>query len=76
MKNLYVSTLKEKLNGEIEFQGFVDKIRNLQYVMFIILRDKTGKVQVTIEKNDDNKELLASISNLTVESTVKVLGVY
>ena len=74
MKNLYVSTLKEKLNEEIEFQGFVDKIRNLQYVMFIILRDKTGKVQVTIEKNDDNKELLASISNLTVESTVKVFG--
>lgn len=69
MKNLYVSTLKEKLNEEIEFQGFVDKIRNLQYVMFIILRDKTGKVQVTIEKNDANKELLASISNLTVEST-------
>ena len=74
MKNLYVSTLKEKLNEEIEFQGFVDKIRNLQYVMFIILRDKTGKVQVTIEKNNDNKELLASISNLTVESTVKVFG--
>ena len=74
MKNLYVSTLKEKLNEEIEFQGFVDKIRNLQYVMFIILRDKTGKVQVTIEKNDDNKELLASISDLTVESTVKVFG--
>ncbi len=74
MKTLYVKDLKENLGKEIEFQGFVDKIRSLQYVIFIILRDKTGKVQVTIERNDENEKLIKSIENLTVESTVKVLG--
>lgn len=59
---------------EVVFQGFVDKIRNLQYVQFVILRDATGKVQITIEKNDENKELVEIIDNLTLESTLKVTG--
>jgi len=74
MKKLYVRDLKNHYGEDIEFCAFVDKIRNLQYVEFIILRDFTGKVQVTIEKNDDNQELLNSIDNLTNESTVIVCG--
>jgi len=59
---------------EVVFQGFIDKIRNLQYVQFVILRDGTGKVQITIEKNDDNKDLVDIVDNLTLESTLKVTG--
>ena len=54
-------------------QGFVDKIRNLQYVMFIILRNSTGKIQITIEK-ENNVELATKLENLTNESTIKVIG--
>lgn len=59
---------------EIILQGFVDKIRNLQYVQFVILRDNTGKIQLTIEKNEENQELVNIIDNLTLESTLKVTG--
>lgn len=59
---------------EVVFQGFVDKVRNLQYVQFVILRDETGKVQITIEKNDENKKLVEIIDNVTLESTLKVTG--
>jgi aspartyl-tRNA synthetase len=34
----------------------------------------TGKVQVTVEKNDDNKELNTIVSSLTLESILKVSG--
>ena len=61
-------------NSKVTISGFVDKIRNLQYVQFVIIRDTTGKVQVTIEKNDDNKELVNIIDNLKEESTVKITG--
>ena len=75
MKNIQIKDLKEHLNEEIELQAFVDNIRNLQYVQFIILRDGTGKVQVTIEKSEeDNKELVNIVDNLTLESTVKIKG--
>ncbi len=74
MKKIYFNELKNYFDKEIKLAGFVDNIRDLQYVQFLILRDITGKVQVTIEKNDENKALNDIVSNLTVESTVEVAG--
>ena len=68
-----INELKEN-NSKVTINGFVDKIRNLQYVQFVIIRDTTGKVQVTIEKNDENKELVEIIDNLKEESTVRITG--
>jgi len=75
MEKIYFNELPEYFGKEIVLQGFVDKIRDLQYVQFVILRDSTGKVQVTIEKNDENKDMNETVSKLTKESTVKVHGV-
>ncbi len=62
-------------NKEVVVQGFVDNIRNLQYVAFVILRDKFDKVQITIEKEiEENKSLIQIIENLPLESTLKVTG--
>lgn len=69
-----IKELSEYKDKEITIQGFVDNIRNLQYVQFVILRDSTGKVQMTIEKNEDNASLVEIIDHLTLESTVKVTG--
>ena len=44
-----IKELIDQENKEIVIQGFVDNIRNLQYVQFVILRDKFDKVQITIE---------------------------
>ena len=68
-----INELKEN-NSKVTVNGFVDKIRNLQYVQFVILRDTTGKVQITIEKNEENKSLVEIIDNLKEESTIKVTG--
>ena len=71
----YIGKLKEHFNEEIEICGFVENIRNLQYVQFLIIKDVTGKVQVTIEKEDENnKELIKIVDNLTIDSTVKIKG--
>ena len=75
MKKIYFKNLSEYFNQEITIEGFVESIRDLQYVQFMVIRDITGKVQVTIEKNEDNLELNNIVSNLTLESTVKVCGV-
>ena len=74
MKEIYFKNLKEYLGKEIVIEGFVDNIRNLQYVQFLVLRDSTGKVQVTIEKNEENTKLNEIVNGLTCESTVKVKG--
>jgi aspartyl-tRNA synthetase len=74
MSKIMFKDLSEFFNQEIEVQGFVDKIRDLQYVQFVILRDSSDKVQMTIEKNDENKVLNDIVSSLTKESTVLVKG--
>ncbi|CCY79329.1 tRNA synthetase class II (D K and N) [Mycoplasma sp. CAG:877] len=75
MKKIYFKNLNEYLEQEITIEGFVDNIRILQYVDFLIIRDTTGKVQVTIEKNESNKKLTKIVSTITPESTVKITGI-
>ena len=70
-----VNELSNHLNEEIVFSGFVDAVRDKKWVMFVILRDATGKVQLTIEKSEEaNKTLLDIMSEVTVDSTVRVVG--
>lgn len=74
MKRVYIKDLKNYFDSEVKIEGFIDSIRDLQYVQFVIVRDVTGKVQVTIEKNEDNQKLVDIISSLTNESTVIIEG--
>ncbi|MBR6949186.1 MAG: aspartate--tRNA(Asn) ligase [Bacilli bacterium] len=75
MEKININELKNYFDKEIEISGFVDNIRNLQWVQFVILRDSTGKVQVTIEKSEEaNKEMVEIINTLPIESTVKIIG--
>lgn len=75
MKKLYFKELNKYFGQEITIEGFVDSIRDLQYVQFLIIRDTTGKIQVTIEKNENNYKLNRIVSSLTCESTVKIIGI-
>ena len=70
-----VNELDKYIDQEITFSGFIDAIRDKKWVMFVILRDATGKVQMTIEKSEEaNAPLLEIMSNTKVESTIKVTG--
>ena len=76
MEKILMKDLKKYYEKEITIEGFFDNIRNLQWVQFIILKDDTGKVQITVEKSlEENKELVEIVNNLTIESTIKVTGV-
>lgn len=75
MKKIYLNELKNYYDKEIELSGFVENIRDLQWVQFVILKDITGKVQITIEKSEEkNKEMVELISKLPLESTIKIKG--
>lgn len=72
---IFVNELKDYVDQEITFSGFVDAVRDKKWVMFVILRDSTGKVQMTIEKSEEsNSSMLELMKNTTVESTIRVTG--
>ncbi len=70
-----VKDLNKHIDENIIFSGYIDAIRDKKWVMFVILRDNTGKVQMTLEKSEEKfQEMITLIQNTTVESTVKVTG--
>ena len=73
MKKVYVNELNNYIDKEINFSGFVDVIRDKKWVQFVILRDSTGKVQMTVEK-ENNDEMVKLVSSLTHDSVVSITG--
>jgi len=75
MQKIYFKDLINHIDEEIEIQGFVESIRNIKWVQFLVIRDVTGKIQVTIEKSvEENASMVELVNNLTAESTVKIKG--
>ena len=58
---------------EICVKGFVENIRDKKTMAFIVLRDVTGRVQITHEKGND-PQLDETISQLTLDSVITVYG--
>ncbi len=56
-----------------KIQGFVENFRNKRTMAFIVVKDITGKVQVTVEK-ESHPDIAAAIENLTVDSVITVEG--
>ena len=59
--------------NDCEICGFVENIRNKRAMAFLVIRDVSGKLQVTIEK-EPNPALAATVDALTLESVVRVKG--
>lgn len=61
-------------NGEfVRVGGFVENLRNKRYMAFIVLRDMSGKLQLTVDKGA-YPEVAAEVDKLTVESVVTAYG--
>ena len=68
-----VKCIKEVKVGECEVEGWVDKIRDQKSMQFIILRDRSGKIQVTVEK-EKSPEVAEVFSSILTDSYVRVKG--
>ena len=70
MRKIFVDELINYSGKEVQFSGFVDTIRDKKWVMFVILKDHTGKVQMTLEKSDENNSKLLDIMNKVTKDSV------
>ena len=57
----------------VRLQGFVENIRNKRTMAFLVLRDDTGRIQLTVEK-EKLPEVTAAVDQLTVESVITAEG--
>ena len=73
MERTTIAEAFQKPNETVLVRGFIDNLRDSKYMTFIVLKDITGKIQITIEKekHPDWEELLSS---LTGDSVISVVG--
>ena len=70
----YVEDMKENIGKNITLAGWVFDTRTLGGINFVILRDKTGKGQITAAKGKVAPDLLKTIESLKQEDVIVVEG--
>lgn len=73
MERTSISELKNNIGETVKVQGWLQKLRDQKSMQFLILRDRTGAVQVAFWKKGD-LELAEKISALGTESALTVTG--
>ncbi len=72
-ERVYIKDIAGKIGTEVKLQGFADNIRNSKSMLFIVLKDITGKVQITLEK-EKAPELAEQLEAVTNDSVLTVIG--
>ena len=65
--------IKDVTTGVCRVQGFVENFRNKRTMAFIVVKDITGKLQITIEK-EKHPEFTEMLDKLTIHSVVTFEG--
>ena len=60
-------------NAPVKIEGFLERIRNTRTMAFLVMRDRSGSLQVTIEK-EQHPEWTELLDQLTPESVVSLSG--
>lgn len=71
MERTYIKDIKVGENNEV--RGFIENIRDKKTMAFIVIRDITGKLQVTIEK-EKYPEIAEEIAGVLPHSVITVEG--
>jgi len=61
-------------SGSAEIAGWVHEVRDLGGLAFMLVRDRTGIIQVTIPKKKVSEAVLAAVKAVSRESVVRVTG--
>ena len=69
-----VSELREHEGRTVSVSGWVQTLRLLSKVQFVVVRDHTGMVQVTHRRGEAGDEIGAALQQLTPESAVRITG--
>ena len=62
-----------QMNAPVKIEGFLERIRNTRTMAFLVVRDRSGSLQVTIEK-EQHPEWTELLDQLTPESVVSLSG--
>lgn len=68
----YVSQILSSVGKEIVIAGWVENVKELPNLRFVILRDRTGVAQVTVHKKESPKDLIELTEKLSLQDVISV----
>ncbi len=71
MQRSLINELKE--NEFSRISGWAEKIRDTKYMIFVILKDASGKIQVSIDK-EKNSDIVKSLDGILANSILEFSG--
>ncbi len=74
MARTLIKELSDKVGQEVLIKGWVQEIRNLNKIKFIILRDRSGDMQTIALKSKTDESSFDLIDDITKESVVELTG--
>jgi len=75
MARVFANELKHHLNSQVEVRGWLNNIRSLGKIHFLILRDRSGFLQVVLQPAvPQNTEELQKITSLQPGSILRIQG--
>ncbi|MBO5341194.1 MAG: aspartate--tRNA(Asn) ligase [Lachnospiraceae bacterium] len=73
MNRVKIRDIKQYNGQVVKVQGFVENVRNSKAMLFLVLKDITGKLQITLEKSAQ-LDLVEDFEKLTADSVVTIEG--
>lgn len=71
MERILINELKEKETSKIS--GWIEKIRDTKYMIFIVMKDRSGEIQVSIDK-EKNKDIVEKLEGVLANSVLSFTG--
>lgn len=71
MERTLINELKE--NEPSKISGWAEVIRDTKYMIFVIMKDRTGTIQVSIDK-EKNKDIVGPLNNILAHSVLSFTG--
>ncbi len=71
MKRVLINNLKE--NEECKISGWATTIRDTKYMIFVILKDRSGMIQVSIDKSN-NPDIIKKLEGILANSVLSFTG--
>ena len=71
MQRTYIADVKD--GQQVKIQGFVENLRDGKAMAFLVIKDITGVMQVTVEK-EKAPAVAEVVSQLTLDSVVTIIG--
>lgn len=73
MERIKICDVKKRNGEAVKVQGFVENIRISKTMIFVVMKDLTGRLQITVEKSV-HPELAEEFEKLTADSVITVMG--